>query len=59
MQGIPATAEKPSDGRRSTREEESVSLWLKWGDTVIATIKSDNTVTFTLPDFNEVVALYP
>jgi hypothetical protein len=56
---IPATAEKPSDGRRAIREIEERALgWLKWDDTVIATIKSDNTVTFTLPDFNEVVALY-
>lgn len=56
---IPATAQKPKDGRRTTRPEEShIVAWLKWDDTIIGEIHGSGTVTFIAPAYNDVVSLY-
>ena len=51
---IPADAQKPADGRI----RESNNRYLKWDNTVIGTIDDKNAVTFTQPEYNEVVSLY-
>ena len=52
---IPESIKKPADGR--IKHDNSARL-LKWADDVIGMIDSANTVTFTSPSYNEVVALY-
>jgi len=59
---IPTDALKPADGRsralkkRTTRNP--VVGWLKWDSDVVGTIDSINAVSFTNPEYNEVVSLY-
>ncbi len=56
---IPATAQKPKDGRRTdTQKEHPPTAWLKWDDTIIGEVQGDGTVTFIAPAFNDVVLLY-
>jgi hypothetical protein len=53
---IPIRTKKPTDGRiKSIKEGES---YFKWNNEIIGVISQDNTVKFTMPDFNEVVFLY-
>lgn len=54
---IPTNAEKPSDGRVKKATASTVRF-LKWENDVIGTIDYMNTVTFTKPEYNEVVSLY-
>lgn len=54
---IPANAEKPADGREKKTIASAVRF-LKWENDVIATIDNINAVTFTKPEYNEVVSLY-
>jgi len=54
---IPADAEKPADGREKKATASAVRF-LKWENDVIGTIDNMNTVTFTKPEYNEVVSLY-
>ena len=54
---IPANAEKPADGREKKATAYAVRF-LKWENDVIGTIDDMNTVTFTKPEYNEVVSLY-
>jgi hypothetical protein len=53
---IPANAEKPADGRE--KKATAAVRFLKWENDVIGTIDSMNTVTFTKPEYNEVVSIY-
>jgi len=54
---IPADAKKPVDGRvRKTLTD--VEWLLKWDDVVIGTVSATHAVSFTQPEYNEVVALY-
>jgi len=55
---IPADAAKPMDGREKRAAARPSIRWLKWGNDVIGTIDAANTVRFTAPEFNEIVALY-
>jgi len=55
---IPAYAQKPSDGRKKEDAPYAAVRWLKWDNRVIATIDNKHAVTFTKPEYNEVVALY-
>jgi hypothetical protein len=55
---IPANADKPADGRENKQTVMPASRWLKWENTVIGAIDATNTVTFSKPAYNEVVALY-
>ena len=52
---IPDDAPKPADGRV---KHAPATGYLKWADDVIGVIDNTNTVTFTSPTHNEVVALY-
>jgi len=54
---IPADAVKPADGRKKAKPA-NVVRWLKWDNDIIGTIDIANAVTFTNPDYNEVVFLY-
>ncbi len=54
---IPSDAVKPADGRERKTDESTVR-WLKWSDDVIGMIDSGNAVTFTVPEYNDVVSLY-
>jgi len=51
---IPADAQKPADGRVKASNDR----YLKWDNTVIGTIDDKNAVTFTQPEYNDVVSLY-
>jgi len=54
---IPADAEKPADGRE--KKTSALALrFLKWENEVIGMIDKMNTVTFTKPEYNDVVSLY-
>jgi len=53
---IPAEAEKPTDGREKKRLP--AVRFLKWENTVVGTIDAMNNLSFTKPNFNEVVSLY-
>ncbi len=53
---IPANAEKPADGRE--KKSTAAVSFLKWENDVIGTIDNMNAVTFTKPEYNEVVSLY-
>lgn len=53
---IPVDAKKPADGRE--KKMPPAVRWLKWDNDVIGTIDSANTVIFTVPEYNDVVALY-
>jgi len=55
---IPANAIKPSDGREKKSAHEPESRWLKWENETIGTIDAANTVFFTKPKYNDVIALY-
>ena len=55
---IPASAKKPADGREKKSVPESAVRFLKWENEVIGTIDAANSVSFTKPDYNEVVAMY-
>ena len=52
---IPSDTPRPADGRV---KQNNPARFLKWNNDVIATIDDANTVTFTSPDYNNVVALY-
>jgi len=53
---IPADTEKPADGRmKSIAVSER---YLKWANDVIGVIDATNAVSFTAPDYNDIVALY-
>ncbi len=54
---IPVNAEKPADGREKNATTSAVRF-LKWENTVIGTIDNMNAVTFTKPEYNELVSLY-
>jgi hypothetical protein len=54
---IPTAAEKPADGR-SRKTLTNSERFLKWDDTVIGTVSAANAVSFTQPEYNEVVKLY-
>ena len=54
---IPTDAKRPIDGR--ARESASTgNRYLKWDNEIIGIISRNNAVSFTAPEFNEVVALY-
>jgi len=57
---IPLNAQKPAD--RRYRDGRSVAAygkrWLKWNDDVIGVIASGGGVTFSFPEYNEIVGLY-
>jgi len=53
----PAGAAKPADGRAKTAKGPS-TRFLKWDDQTIGTIDAANAVKFSMPDFNDVVAIY-
>jgi len=55
---IPADVEKPADGRVRSAKPQGAAHYLKWHDAVIATISPDNSVTFSQPKYNDVVAAY-
>jgi hypothetical protein len=56
---IPVNAQKPPDGRmKSGSKAMETFRYLKWNNEVIGLIDSANAVTFTLPNYNEVVTLY-
>lgn len=52
---IPVDAQKPVDGRMKLPEAYK---YLKWDDDVIGLIDEKFNVTFTKPDYNEVVSMY-
>lgn len=54
---IPVDAQKPVDGRRKERENDTLR-YLKWDDTIIGTIATSGEVTFIVPNFNDVISLY-
>ena len=51
---IPEGTKKPADGR----EKNPAVRYLKWENDVVGTIDAANSVSFTNPDYNEVVAMY-
>gem|GEM_PF-238854 len=55
---IPASASKPVDGREKKPVLPVAVRWLKWENDVVGLIDRTNAVTFTQPEYNEVVALY-
>ena len=55
---IPADAVKPVDGRKKKNEENLNIRFFKWNNQTIGTIDAANFVSFAIPDFNNVVALY-
>ena len=56
---IPADAEKPADGRRRSGSGSGDGRrYLKWENITIGVIGKNNSVFFTVPQLNEVVALY-
>ena len=55
---IPADAAKPADGREKKTAMELGVRFLKWDNQTIGTIDAANFVKFTMPDFNDVVAIY-
>ena len=54
---IPADAAKPEDAR-VRKSGRGINRYLKWDSDVIGIINEDNSVSFTAPEFNDVVALY-
>ncbi|MDR2648695.1 MAG: hypothetical protein LBB94_03120 [Clostridiales bacterium] len=52
---IPGAAVKPPGGRE---KKAPSAAWLKWDGDVVGTIDSANAVTFTRPEYNNVVSLY-
>jgi len=55
---IPADAKKPADRRERSGSAGNETRYLKWENEVIGVIAKNNAVTFTAPEFNEVIALY-
>ena len=56
---IPADAEKPADGReRGDKQTGDGRRYLKWDDEVVGVIGKNNAVSFIVPEYNAVVALY-
>ena len=54
---IPTDAKKPIDGR-ARGSASTGNRYLKWDNEIVGIISKNNTVSFTAPEFNEVVALY-
>jgi len=54
----PMDAVKPTAGRKDKTAVGTALHFLKWENEIIGTIDSANTVHFTQPEYNEVVALY-
>ncbi|MBP7343662.1 MAG: hypothetical protein KA982_02950 [Clostridia bacterium] len=54
---IPFNAEKPADGR-AKKMPNSDLRFLKWENDIIGTIDNMNIVTFTKPEYNQVVSIY-
>jgi hypothetical protein len=54
---IPENAVKPTDGREKQAATKTLRP-LKWGNDIIGWIDGANTIIFTAPEYNEVVALY-
>ena len=55
---IPAGAVKPADGRERLSSSGDGTRYLKWDNEIVGVIDNNNAVSFTAPEFNEVVALY-
>ena len=56
---IPADAKKPQgNSGRPAKKDDSGVRYLKWENDVIGTIGRNNDVSFTMPEYNEVVTLY-
>ena len=55
---IPAGAIKPADGRERLSGSGDGTRYLKWDNEIVGVIDNNNAVSFTAPEFNEVVALY-
>ncbi|MCL1822661.1 MAG: hypothetical protein FWG44_00500 [Oscillospiraceae bacterium] len=55
---IPSNAVKPADGREKKKTVEVAVRFLKWENEVIGAINAANSVVFSQPNFNEVVATY-
>jgi len=56
---IPTDAEKPADVRkRSGNGSNDGRRYIKWDNKTIGVISKNNSVSFTVPQLNEVVALY-
>ena len=56
---IPADAEKPADGReRADRQTDDGKRYLKWDNEIVGVIGKNNALSFTKPEYNDVVALY-
>jgi len=55
---IPAGAVKPADGRERLSSSGDGTRYLKWDNEIVGVIDNNNTVSFTAPEFNEVLALY-
>ena len=55
---IPADAIKPADGRKRKTATLPAMRWLKWENEIVGLIDNTNAVTFTKPDYNDVVTLY-
>jgi len=56
---IPSTAEKPPGiGGRPKKADNDRIRYLKWDSEIIGVIDKDNVVTFSAPEYNEVVSLY-
>ena len=56
---IPANAKKPAGSSGRPGKAETVSnRYLKWDNEIIGVIGKNNDVTFTVPDYNEVVFMY-
>jgi hypothetical protein len=55
---IPANTEKPADGREKKATKTVTVRYLKWENEIVGTIDASNSVSFALPEFNEVVSLY-
>jgi len=53
---IPADAVKPADGRE--RATSSAQRYLKWENDVIGVIGKSGAVSFTAPEYNDIVCLY-
>ena len=56
---IPAGAQKPADGRfKNIPGEAGAVRYLKWSNDTVCMIDRASAVSFTQPNYNEVVALY-
>jgi len=55
---IPVDAEKPADGRERAPDPGNEMRYLKWENEIVGVISKNNTVSFTAPELNEVLAIY-